>query len=72
MITTAKKNPKSKEAKKILKIITPILTTGGNKTCLGSLERNSAISRINAMCLRYGMPTLFLTIAIDDVNNFNS
>ena len=68
----AKKNPNSKEAKQILKVVTPVLTTGGNKTSFGSLERNSAISRINAMCLRYGMPTLFLTVSIDDVNNFNS
>ena len=68
----AKKDPKGKIAKKIMKIVTPILTTGGNKTCLGSLERNDAIAKINAMCFRYGMPTLFLTAAIDDVNNLNS
>ena len=55
-----------------MRIVTPILTTGGNKTCLGSLERNDAIAKINAMCFRYGMPTLFLTAAIDDVNNLNS
>ena len=68
----AKKDPKGKIAKKVMNIVTPILTTGGNKTCLGSLERNDAIAKINAMCFRYGMPTLFLTAAIDDVNNLNS
>ena len=72
LVTKAKRDPNSKEAKQILKIVTPVLTTGGNKTSFGSLERNNAISRINAMCLRYGMPTLFLTVSIDDVNNFNS
>lgn len=68
----AKKDPNGKEASKVMKLVAPILTTGGNRTCLGSLERNDAISKINAMCLRYGMPTLFLTVAVDDINNFNS
>lgn len=71
VLQRAKQNPKGKTAKKIMKIVTPILTTGGNKTCFGSLERNDAVSKILAMCVRYGMPTLFLTVAIDDVNNFN-
>lgn len=72
LLLKAKKNPKGKVAKKVMQIVTPVLTTGGSRTSLGSLERNDAIMKINAMCLRYGMPTLFLTIAIDDVNNFNS
>ena len=71
-IQRAKKKPDGKTAEEIMRIVTPILTIGGNKTCLGSLERNDAIMKINATCLRYGMPTLFLTVAIDDVNNFNS
>ena len=72
VLQKAKKDPTGRTAKKVMKLVTPILTTGGSNTCLGALERNDAISKINAMCLRYGMPTLFLTIAVDDVNNFNS
>lgn len=68
----AKRNPEGKTAKMVMDIVTPILTIGGNKTALGALERNDAISKINAMCFRYGMPTLFLTVAIDDVNCLNS
>ena len=72
LLQQAKKDPKGKIAKKVMRVVTPILTTGGSNTSLGSLERNDAISKIHAMSLRYGMPTLFLTVAIDDVNNFNS
>lgn len=71
-IRKAKKNPEGKTAKEIMETVATVLTIGGNKTDLGSVERNETIMKINATCLRYGMPTLFLTIAIDDVNNFNS
>ena len=68
----ARRNPKSKQAKQIMDIVTPVLTIGGKITALGALERNGAVSRIMSMCKRYGMPTIFFTIAIDDVNNLNS
>ena len=71
-VKEAQQNPQGKVAKEVMEIVAPVLTMGGNKTSFGSLERNDAITKINALCLRYGMPTLFLTIAIDDVNNFNS
>lgn len=72
LIMKALKNPEGKTAKAIMKIVSPVLMMGGKGTSLGSLERNETVSKINSLCLRYGMPTLFLTIAIDDVNNFNS
>lgn len=72
LIMKASDNTEGKTAKAIMKIVSPVLMMGGKGTSLGSLERNETISKINSLCLRYGMPTLFLTIAIDDVNNFNS
>lgn len=68
----AKHNPDGEDAKEILKTVAPVLAVGGNKECGSLIQRNEAISKIHSLCFRYGMPTLFLTIAIDDVNNFNS
>ena len=72
IIKEAKKDPKGKIAQIVMDIVAPILKIAGNKTSVGALERHQAITKINAMCYRYGMPTLFLTVAIDDVNCCNS
>lgn len=71
-IIKAKKNPSGKTARQIMHTVGPVLTMGGKNTLVGSNEKNDTIAKIHSLCLRYGMPTLFLTVAIDDVNNFNS
>ena len=62
-------NPEGKDAKYVLNKLLPVLTTAGNHTTFGSLERNSAAGEMLAMIHCYGPIFCFLTVALDDVNN---
>lgn len=61
--------PDSKDAKKVLAKLVPILSTGGKKTVFGALERRSAAGEILAMGRKYGPASNFLTVSVDDVNS---
>ena len=68
-VQNAVAHPSSKDAKYVLKKLLPVLTTAGKNTCFGALERNSSLGETYALIRRFGPQFLFLTIAIDDVNN---
>ena len=45
----AVEKPNSKEARKVLNTLTPVLTSGGKKTVCGALERQSAAGEMPSM-----------------------
>jgi hypothetical protein len=53
----------------VLRQIMPVLNFAGKRTLFGAVERNNSVSRILALARRYGPASVFLTIAVDDVND---
>lgn len=68
-LQTAIKHPAGKIAKSLLRVVMPLLTFAGRKSSYGALERKAAISRILALCQRYGPGFIFLTLSSNDLNN---
>ena len=65
----AVKDPEGEDAKYILGKVLPVLNISGRNTPFGAVERRLALSKIYALQRRYGAPSIFLTIAVDDINN---
>ena len=61
--------PKSKDAKWILRQITPLLSIAQRKAQYGALERNESIAKTKALSRRYGSGCVFFTIAPPDEDN---
>lgn len=53
----------------VLRHIMPVLNFAGKRTLFGAVERNNSVSRILALARRYGPASVFLTVAVDDVND---
>ena len=68
-LALAKKYPKSKDAKAILRQLLGVLNFAGRRTAFGSLERNDAVAKVIELSRRYGCPSVFLTVSFDDINN---
>jgi hypothetical protein len=68
-VQNAVADPRCKDAKYILRKLTPILTTAGKGSTFGALEKNMSLGETFAMIRRFGPHFVFLTIAFDDVNN---
>ena len=60
-------HPERKDAIYVLNKLLPVLTTAGQHTSFGSLERNLSLGEMYAMMRRFGPEFEFLTIAFDDV-----
>ena len=58
-----------KIANRILDKLMPVLNFAGRKTSGGAMELSGTKSRITEMAKRYTTPSLFLTGALDDINN---
>ena len=67
----AVQNPSGCDAKSVLRHLVPIMKSVGKNTSFGALERHVAGGDILAMGRRYGAASLFLTVAVDDVNSPN-
>ena len=68
-VQNAVADPKSKDAKYVLKRLIPVLTSAGKNTSYGCLQKNASLGEMYAMMRRFGPQFAFVTIAIDDVNN---
>jgi hypothetical protein len=62
-------DPTGPKAKAILKAVLPILNFAGRKSSYGAVERNASVTKIFEISRRYGSPSVFLTVAPDDINN---
>ena len=67
-VEEAVKNPKSTSGKKVFHDFHNILRSVGAKTPFSSSERSNAISELFAMTQFFGVPTLFMTISLDDTH----
>ena len=69
LAATAAQNPSSREAKEFMKKVMPTVSVVGRGMPWGSLERASCIGKMLAIIRRYGPPSIFLTVAPDDVHS---
>jgi len=65
----AKADLTGQEAKKVMRRILPFINLVGRDVPYSPVERSQASSKLHAMVHRFGLPSIFLTIAPDDVNN---
>lgn len=63
------KNPRSKEAKIVLRTIDPLVRISGSKIHGSPQERKMAISTLTSMVQFYGCPSVFFTFAPDDIHS---
>ena len=68
-LAKARKDPKSKESKDILRKLLGVLNFSGKRSSFGALERNEAVTKVCELSRRYGCPSVFLTMSFDDINN---
>ena len=64
-------NPKSDDAKFVLRKVQPVLNFCGNHNTYSPILSNRMRTIIYAMTQRYGPASWFLTVAPHDVNNLN-
>jgi hypothetical protein len=69
ILMAARDKPNSKEGRKVLKLIMPLLATAARPVPWGAVERGSCIGKLIAMIRRFGPPSIFLTVKPDDVHN---
>jgi hypothetical protein len=62
-------NPNSRAARRIMRVVLPLVAACGRPSPWGAMERSGCIGQMLAMARRYGPPGLFLTMAPDDVHN---
>ena len=62
-------DPKGKVAQTLVKKVLPLLNFAGRKSAYGAVERSVAITKISEMSRRFFAASVFLTIALDDINN---
>jgi len=65
----AVKDPESKEAKEILKTLTPLVGVMGSKVDFSPVARAAAQTTLKAYTQYFGPPSMFLTIAPDDTHS---
>jgi len=63
------KNPRGKEAAKVLRRIQPLLVSCNAKIPFSSVARNADITKLYNMRRCVGLPAWFITISPDDVHN---
>ena len=63
------KNPRGKEAARILRRIQPLLVSCSSKVPFSSVARNADITKLYNMRRCFGLPSWFITISPDDVHN---
>lgn len=68
-VASAVKDPNTSDAKKIVNAIIPYINLIGGKVPYGPIERSTSITKLYALTFRYGVPSIFLTIAPDDIHN---
>ena len=64
-------HPDSKEATDLLKKFLPIMSAAGSTVPRSNFERKKCEADMRAMIRSLGSPSLFLTMAVDDVNDMN-
>jgi hypothetical protein len=71
LLESALKDPTGGDARKVLKIVSPHLRLIGRDVPYGPIERKQVAFKLYAMVHRYGLPSMFLTLAPDDQRNPN-
>ena len=67
----AAKNPNSEMAKKLLKEIMPFIQVSNSKVPFTKASRKASLSKLLSLTLYHGLPSIFLTIAPDDIQDPN-
>ena len=65
----AVQNPHSKQAAKFMAPIMPLVSLVASSVPWSTMERSSCIGKMLAMIRRFGPPSIFLTVAPDDVHS---
>ena len=65
----AVQNPHSRQAARFMAKILPFVSLVGSSVPWSTMERSSCIGKMLAMIRRYGPPSIFLTVAPDDVHS---
>jgi len=63
-LSDAKANPESEAAKKLERMLKPLVRLSGGKVPYSAAERASGISKLLSLCHTYGTPTCFFTFAM--------
>jgi hypothetical protein len=64
----AARNPKAKSSIKLLEKLSPHIKSCTSRIPFTNAHRGASISNLIAMCYMYGLPSVFLTYAPDDIN----
>ena len=62
------KNPKGREAKKVLEIMMPHIRVSGAAVPFGPVQRNLSLHRLRAATAHYGLPSIFVTVSPSDID----
>ena len=64
----AQKNPKSKEAQELLKLIRPHISVYDSKIPFSIAQRTSSMGHLYALYYHFGLPSAFHTFSLDDLH----
>ena len=68
-IKQAARNPEKKDAKEVIRLVSPFLKIGSKNTFCAPLKGDDGLSKTYAMTRRFGPASTFLTITPDDISN---
>lgn len=69
LLDAAKQDPDGKESRELQRRVLPFLNLCGKRVPWSSMERKACLSDLYALSRRYGSPSVFWTVAPDDVHH---